>query len=526
MPRPGPRTTVWIVAVLAVLARYPGLMWPLRPDEAGFLLVAREWDPRPDSMFGTYWVDRSPLVIAVVRWADAVGGPFLLRGVAAAGCFALVLLAASVTRRMLVHVAGDGMTEELRARGERAAVWVAVLAAALSANPLSDSVSAKGEVLGIPVVLASCWAALVALERRSLAWSGAAGLAAAVAVGLKQSLLGGLVFGGVLLVGALVARRIDVVVLTRLAGAAVVGASVPVLATVGWAIAAGVDLSTVWYAVVDFRADATRVLAEQPTAANEERARDLLHVAGVGGTAAAVAWFVLNLPRTLRRLPVPAVAVLAMLLADLLGVVLGGSYWRPYLVAVVPSVVLALAVVLLADVRTPGTGRTRRALRAVPPLVATAAAVSTLFHLVEWTRGTATHDMPTEFYTGEAIGRAAAPGDTLVVYGGRADLQWGSGLPSPYEHLWSLPMRTLDPDLEQLEALLRGPAAPTWVVTWVPMESWGLPAHKVERVLEQRYVLAGKGCGSEGIYRLADAERPPLTTTCDEPYDRLLDDVG
>ncbi len=50
------------------------------------------------------------------------------------------------------------------------------------------------------------------------------------------------------------------------------------------------------------------------------------------------------------------------------------------------------------------------------------------------------------------------------MYGGRADIQYTSGLPSPYQHLWSLPMRTLDPDLTELRALLEGPDAPTWFV--------------------------------------------------------------
>jgi hypothetical protein len=85
MPRPSPRVTVWIVALVAILARYPGMIWPLRPDEAGFLLVARNWDPQPGSMFGTYWVDRHPLVIAVVKAAAAVGGPDLQRPLADAG---------------------------------------------------------------------------------------------------------------------------------------------------------------------------------------------------------------------------------------------------------------------------------------------------------------------------------------------------------------------------------------------------------------------------------------------------------
>lgn len=513
MLRPSPRATVWIVATVTVLTRFPGLVWPLRPDEAGFLLVARGWDPQPDSMFGTYWVDRPPLIIAVVKAADAVAGPYFLRAVAAAGVFALVLLAASVTRRLAAYAGWSG---------ERAAVWVAVLTGALAALPLSDSVSAKGEVLGIPVVMASCWAALVALERRSLPWAALSGLLATTAVGLKQSLLGGLAFGGVLLVGALVARRLDGLTFTRLAGAALVGASIPVLATVGWAVGAGVDLETVWYTVVTFRADASEVLMSHGSRANEKRADELVFIACVSGIAAAVGWFVLNLPRTLRRLPVPTLAVLAMLLVDVLGVVLGGSYWRPYLIAVIPSVALALAVVLVADERVPGSGRRGRAVRRVAPLVALWATVCTVVSVVDWTIDTATDDIPTEFYTGESIRGSAQPGDTLVVYGGRADIQWGAGLPSPYEHLWSLPMRTLDPDLRQLHRILRGPDAPTWVVTWVPLDSWGLPGHKVERVLEERYVLAGKGCGSEGIYRLADADRPPLITTCREPYLRIV----
>lgn len=513
MPRPSPRATVWIVASLTVLARFPGLLWPLRPDEAGFLLVARNWAPRPDSLYGTYWVDRPPPVIALVKAADAIGGPYFLRAVAAAGCFALVLLAAAVTRRLASYAGWSG---------ERAAVWIAVLTGALVTNPMSDSVSAKGEVLGVPLVLASCWTALVALQKRSVPWAAASGLLAVTAVGLKQSLLGGLAFGGVLLVGALVARRIDGVTFARLAGAALVGASVPVLATVGWAVAAGVDLHTLWYTAVGFRADANEVLMHDHSTANEERAADLVFVACVGGVAAAVAWFTLVLPRSLRRLPVVTLAVLAMLLADVLGVALGGSYWPPYLIAVIPSVVLALAVVMVTDGRVHEPGRLGRALRLVPPLVAVWATVCTLVALVDWMVDTATDDIPIEFYTGNSISESARPGDTLVVYGGRADIQWASGLPSPYPHLWSLPMRTLDPELDQLTRLLRGPDPPTWVVTWVQTDTWALPGDKLEGVLSDRYVLAGTGCGSEGIYRLKGLDRPPLITTCGEPYVRFV----
>jgi hypothetical protein len=80
------RHPVAIAAVLAVLARLPALTRPVRADEAGFLLVARAWDPRPDSMFGPYWVDRPPLLIAVFKGVDLAGGETRARSAAHARC--------------------------------------------------------------------------------------------------------------------------------------------------------------------------------------------------------------------------------------------------------------------------------------------------------------------------------------------------------------------------------------------------------------------------------------------------------
>ena len=50
------------------------------------------------------------------------------------------------------------------------------------------------------------------------------------------------------------------------------GAAVPVVITVAWALVAGVDLDTLWYAVVGFRADADAVLTAQPSDTIDERA--------------------------------------------------------------------------------------------------------------------------------------------------------------------------------------------------------------------------------------------------------------
>ena len=121
-----------------------------------------------------------------------------------------------------------------------------------------------------------------------------------------------------------------------------------------------------------------------------------------------------------------------------------------------------------------------------------AARPSTVLCLVGWAAynasGLQEYD---EHDTGVALREVAEPGDTLVVYGGRADLQLESGISSPYAYLWSLPMRTLDPDLAELRALIGGDAAPTWVVEWVGFRHWdGQDGARLERLVDERYVRA------------------------------------
>ena len=61
------RWTVPFAAALAFLLRLPGLTRPVRPDEAGWFLVARTWDPAPDSVYGEHFVDRPPSLIGSGR---------------------------------------------------------------------------------------------------------------------------------------------------------------------------------------------------------------------------------------------------------------------------------------------------------------------------------------------------------------------------------------------------------------------------------------------------------------------------
>lgn len=503
---------IGLAMIGAVVGRVPSLQWPLRPDEAGFLLVARAWQPQPDSIFGHYWVDRPPPIIALFKVSDWIGGPYFIRVVAALAAAAFVLAAAGTARRLADYVGAP--------RPHRIGAWVAVAAAAMTSHAAIDSVAAKGEILGLPVVMGACWFAISALLRTSWVLAAAAGAMSVLAIGLKQNLLGGLVFGGVLLVAAWATSRLDGRDFLRLAGAALAGAALPVLVTIGWCLAVGVRLSTLAYVTLGFRLDASSVLAAQPSSTVDSRIHMLMLISLVSGLVPVTVWFVIRSPRLLRRGAVPVLAVTAMLVVDSVGVVASGSYWRTYLLVPIAPVVLALGL-LLTDQQVIGRHWrhwTAFITRALVVFTVASAVVS----IVEWER-TRDDYLKSEYLTGRAIGASAEPGDTLVVYGGRADIQWASGLSSPYEHLWSLPMRTLDPDLDELAEVLTGPRAPTWFVQITRLDSWSeAGTDDIRGELLEGYQLVSITCGSYRIYTQRGLERPDVRVNCDDPFGTVV----
>ncbi len=481
-------------ALAALALRLVALGQPLRADEAGFLIVARTWDPRPGHLYGPYFVDRPPLLIAVVKLADLVGGDHFLRVVGALGCVLLVLTAAGAAREIA---------------GVRAAKWTAMAVAALSCNAMLDVVSVKGELLALPLLMGGCWAALVAVRRRSPALALLAGLLGGSAVGLKQNLTGALVFGAVLLVASWRNGRLDGRTTARLLGVALTGAALPWAGTVLWAIAAGVRLTTLEYAVVGFRLDASRVIASAPSAASERRALLLVAVAVGAGMVLLAAGFVRHLREVWRLDPATTAATAAMLLTDAAGLALGGSYWTDYLLPLVPG--LALATSLLCATLDRRRGRRSGVLLRAVVLGAVASTLVSVTVL----GAVRLHQPNADAATGQAIGGVAEPGDTLTVFGGSADLQYASGLRSPYPYLWSLPMRTLDPGYHRLVGLLESARAPTWLVVALPTGSWhATGAEQLDAAIADRYVEVGVDCRGGPIELRRGRDRAAPAPVC------------
>jgi hypothetical protein len=307
------------------------------------------------------------------------------------------------------------------------------------------------------------------------------------------------VFTAVLFVGNHIAGRISRGDLARLSGAAAAGFALPVLATIGWALAAGVRLHTLWYAVYGFRADASAALGDGSVAAPARRAAVLLLILVATGIAVVLAAYVARLREHRRRDAPLTAAVVAMVAFDVAALVLGGSFWQDYGFELVPGALLALAL-----------ASTRMRARLVPLM-----ACSTVLCLVGWGAwNLAGQQEFNEHDTGVALRQAARPDDTLVVFGGRADLQLESRLSSPYPYLWSLPMRALDPDLTRFRALIDSPGAPTWLVEWWPFDTWTAKGDDLRRDVESRYVEHGTGCSGKTIWLLRGEDRPTPEPRC------------
>src|SRR4051794_23292459 len=134
-----PKTWVVVMASAVFLVWLPFAARSLSPDEAGFLLVSGQWG-HGSSLYGDYWVDRPPALIAIFEAADALGGAVPLR---LFGAFAAVLTV------ILSGVLGRVAAPERRS----APLLTAGTAAVCVATPLLGATVTNGELLGLPFLV-------------------------------------------------------------------------------------------------------------------------------------------------------------------------------------------------------------------------------------------------------------------------------------------------------------------------------------------------------------------------------------
>ena len=454
---------LWAGGLVAVVARLPYLRTPLRSDEGGFLLVGSQWRAGT-SLYGDYWVDRPPLLVAFYSAADWLGGATALRIMGCGLAFSVVLLA---------HLLGRSLT-----RGP--SPWPAVLAVALVAMPYAGAMEVNGELIAAPLVLLGLIAAVRAAEepdavRRWWRWAAAGALGVGAAM-VKQNFVDVLVFSGVLVLAtAWAGRRAPGRVRGAVAGLSAIGVGGGVVgaAVVLGAWTRGTTPAGLWDALVIFRLDAGRVIADSATSATDVRLQELVLAMCLSGSVALLLVFVVH---AVGQRGNPLVLAASALLAwELVGVLAGGSYWLHYLVGLIPGLVTAVALM------APGAQRTGPAARMVVRYAAVAALVTAVGALVV---SPPSHEVPA---AASWLREHARPGDTGTVLYGAPDVLQAARLTSPYPQLWSLPVRVRDPDLAQLTSVLRGAEAPTWLLASHELATWGVSSGPAYAVVTQRY---------------------------------------
>jgi hypothetical protein len=440
-------------------------------DEGGFLMVAAQWAPG-SSLYGSYWVDRPPLIIGLFQLADLLGGgPVALRLLGAVWVAGSVVLAAVLAR--VAGRLGDRGTAGL------SPVWAAAVAAVFLASPVFGATEIDGELLAVPFVLAGVTAALKAVvpdTRRPLPWWALAGALGVAAAAVKQDMLEVFVAAAVLL--AVLARRSPVRA-ARAAVAFICGVSVATAALLGWAAFHGTSPGELWDAIVTFRLEASSVIAHSaPHTARHRATRVFGAFLGSGALALVVLAWVPSWHRSdpARRWPLVRVTAAAVLVWEICAAAAGGSYWLHYLVGLVPGLVLVTATAPAGWVRRPAYGL----VMTYAAVVAVAGVVTTALSPIS----TPAKDLDVEQY----LAAHAQPGDTGVIAFGDPVLLQAAGLSSPYPELWSLPVRVRDSRLTQLTQVLSGRSRPTWVVVdGDTLATWGVDPSLAQPVLDRDY---------------------------------------
>jgi hypothetical protein len=211
---------------------------------------------------------------------------------------------------------------------------------------------------------------------------------------------------------------------------------------------------------------------------------------------------------SLHNRPIARAALTVWLIAAAAGVVLGGSYWSHYLIALVP---LAAA----------GSGVALSRRRLIGPIAAAALCVPVLVAAIVSDRDGSTDgwDRAT-LASADYIKDRALPGQTFYALYAHVNAVYYTGLRDPFPYNWSLMMRSAPHAVGQLRALLASPGRPTWILEAQSPSSWGLDrGGATRRLLTRHYRVAGHVCSRTVLLARGAPARPipPGGSACVSP---------
>jgi hypothetical protein len=451
---------------LALLLRAPWFDAALGRDEGGDAMVAAAWHTGGPFAYGSLFLDRPPLLLALYR---AAGDAQL--GIRMLGTLACALLV------------GTSTLLAVRIGGRKAAPWAAGISGVLASSYAIRTVFTPAELLAVVPSSASVLLLLTALERRPrrLWLFAGAGALAATALLMKQSFGDALVAGTVAL-GAGKALGVTWRETGRRAGAYLAGVVAVAAGLVLWTLLSGTSVHDVWYAMFGFRLDSVAPLVSHGFASHLSKLGAPLLASGL---AVAGGFAVMGVARLSER-PLVRVTLGAWLAAAVAGILLGGSYYPHYLIALVPFAAAGAASVF-------------RRRRLVGALAVAAIASPTAMNAALVARSDSADSFQQAAVTiGEYIRDRSRPSDTAYVMYAMVNTLYYAGLRDPYPYNWSLMLRAVPGAQQRLRGLLASPRRPTWIVRAEWPHEFGLDRNgTTKRLLARHYRTVANVCGSE-----------------------------
>ena len=487
-PRGSARRLLVPLCLLVVLIRATYVLRPLRNDEGGYLLAARQWHTGGEFMYGDYFVDRPPLLMLIFKAASLTDWDQAIRVLAIPFVVSFVLA---------------GWRAGTLLAGPAGGRWAAVVAAGIMCSPAMAAEQADGELFGAALVMVALALALSAWhadsDRSRVGWAVAAGAVAAAAPLVKQSLLEGLLLlAGLVLVGWRRGGHADRRRALRVGGGGLLGALMPCALFVLWLAAARIAPGDAWHELVGSRGVAFDVIWSTSADDSLRRAGQLLVLGTVSGLLPVVVTWLVTAHRGPRRAPAERTLITLLLVFGIVGLASGGAYWPPYLLQLAPAAVLA-AGAMAPTVSAPGDWM-RRCSRVIVAVALLGTLVSGVVYAINPSAWSSQR-------IGEWLADSKAAGDTGFVAYGLPSVLETADMPSPYPHLWSAAMRTLDPDQTRLRATLAGPTAPTWIVQVNGLNAWGIDdGSRLRDLIDQRYRVVAEICG-ERVWLRQDVTR-------------------
>jgi len=423
--------------VLALLLRLPFVFTGLSTDEGGYAYVAREWS-RGRQLYVSAWLDRPQGLLLTYRfllWINGTGWTIRV-GMMLAGAIISVCLG----------VVGWQLA------GRRAGVLAAFGYAIIGVAPHLEGVTLNGELLAAVPSAMSIAAAVLWWRRRSARWLLAAGVLAGVSLTMKQSGIDGLLVGLAITLSTPGAR------IRRTLG--FLGAfAVPVAACV--VHGATIGLGAYWNALAGYQFHAMGGAASN----GDTRWTDFTRY--LGGVAIDVAIVLVIACFGFRALSRSGRLITATwLLAGVIGVNLGGSYWPHYYMQPLVPLVL-LAAVAVAAARPRSLRVAGAAILVLPTVIWLVALVFMSPHHRQKTipyYAMAVRDR----HVADAIDAQTTPDQNIYILESQAYVYFLADRPTAYPYLWGMPIQKIPDALPRMRAMLAGPDRPTLVVMDTP----------------------------------------------------------